>query len=145
MTEVSSSWSLVTNLDHHLIYQQTETKEDENAKTLILLNDGRPSTWKVKGLLGFDTGAYEDSKYPIFADNTTLDQAKATAHDVMDADSDITPIRKEALTDSTQAPNNEIDNGSEASNTNQDKANTSKGATDSSSPNKSNTELSDFM
>lgn len=147
MTEIPSSWSLVTNLNHQLIYQQTEAVEDNAKKTLILLNDDRPSTWKVKGLLGFNTEGYEDSKYPIFADNTTLDQAKAVAHDVMDADSDISPIRKEALVDRTENQDKGNPNGKQPTNTNESEEDATQDSTntESKSNENNNAELSDFM
>jgi len=147
MTETPSNWSLITNLKHQLIYQQTEAVEDNAKKTLVLLNDDRPSTWKVKGLLGFCTGDHENSKYPIFADNATLDQAKAVAHDVMDADSDISPVRKEALADRTEDQNKRNPNGQQPTDTNESEEDGTQDSTNAEfkSNENNNAELSDFM
>ena len=150
MTEPPSNWNLVTNLDHQLIYQQTNVPDDEPKKTLVLLNNGTPSNWKVKGLLGFnDTPSNE---YPIFADSTTLDQAKVIAHDVMDGDTTVSPIRTESVADNmNQSDNSESDTQDSESDVleGEDETSSDKDGSDadesSSSSDKSNAELTDFM
>ena len=111
MSDISipDNWTLSTNLDHHLIYQELEPPNGHSKRTIVLTNGGISSNWKVKGLVGFDTTP--NSEYPIFAKGITLSQAKQIAEKVMRNPSETEPIETEILS----ADNNTVKEKSQSS------------------------------
>jgi len=154
MSDISipDNWTLSTNLNHHLIYQELEPPNEQAKRTIVLTNGGISSNWKVKGLVGFNTTP--ESEYPIFAKGITLSQAKQIAEEVMRNPSETEPIETQFLSTDDNTVEEKPQSNSESdiaddssSETEDDPTNGENSTEDEEGENEegSETKLTDFM